>query len=380
LRHRQSPVGLAAAVAALAAVALILAACGDVSLYTAFDAERAPAIQLVPDGQRLLAGTALVLRADGGTLPYQFSLAAGSGSLLPEDTSVTYTAPPTFPGEALSASVRVTDFLGETALASVTVFKPLAIRPESFMIEEGQARTLAISGGTPPYGITATGGTVREVDAHTWEFTAPALSGSYTVQVEDADGTAREVPVTVVGTGALIVDPPSALVYVDGTVSFQIRGGNLDYHLALVGPGSIDTAVGTTDPTNVVYTAPSAVGGAILEVTDAGGAGATVAAAVTVIDFLSATYNGDPASNKVKIFDNQTVVVVASGGLLPYNFAIVASTVDPAAASQGSILANASHTATYTPPVVEAKEWETIRVDDDAGNTLFQLVEIKPAP
>jgi len=172
LRHRRFPAGFAAA-PILAAAALALAGCGDVSLYTAFGAEDAPPVKLVPDGGRLLAGTTLVLEAAGGTNPYQFSLAAGSGSLLSEDASVTYTAPESFSGELLSAQVRVMDFLGKTAQAGITVYKPLVVAPKSFTVEQGQSRTLTVTGGVPPYEVVATGGAVVAVDTTTWQYTSP---------------------------------------------------------------------------------------------------------------------------------------------------------------------------------------------------------------
>jgi hypothetical protein len=377
LSRKQTPIRCAAVlVAALGALAV--AACGDVSLYTALDAEDAPPVQLLPDGQRLLAGMTLVLNADGGTAPYRFSLGSGSGSLVSEDTSVTYTAPVIFGTELLAARVQVTDFLGETALAGVTVYKPLSVAPESFTVEEGQTRTFAISGGLPDpdYRVKATGGSVAPVDAHTWEFTATDPVGRYLIQVADAEGSLREVTVTVVGSKQLVIDPPSALLYVGGTASFQVRGGSPKYDLALAGLGSIDTAVGTADPTDVVYTAPSTPGSATLKATDSTGAAATVD--LTVIEILSATYNGEPPSNKIKIYDNQSIEVLVSGGLAPYGFAMVDSTIEPPA-PQGSIATGASDAAIYTPPVVSAKEWETISVEDAVGNLLFQLVEIKPA-
>jgi hypothetical protein len=120
------------------------------------------ALLVIPATTTLMQGASLQFAAAGGTSPYSFTKQSGAGSVT---AGGLYTAP----GGAGSAVIRVTDSVGSTSDASVTIVAsgPLGLSATATSVEEGKTATFSAYGGTPGYtyslSVSASGGSINAV-------------------------------------------------------------------------------------------------------------------------------------------------------------------------------------------------------------------------
>jgi hypothetical protein len=127
------------------------------------------------------------LTASAGLGPYTWAVTSGGGTV---SSSGLYTPP----GTTGVATVRVTDSLGGTATATITVVH-LAVSPKNVSIAVNQTQQFTISSGVGPYtwSMLSGGGTISSSGL----YTAPSTSGTATVRVTDAIGQSEIANITI---------------------------------------------------------------------------------------------------------------------------------------------------------------------------------------
>ncbi|HSV55543.1 MAG TPA: hypothetical protein VLH39_00355 [Magnetospirillaceae bacterium] len=208
-------------------------------------------LRILPTSASLLYGETLDFEASGGQAPYVFSIVSGAGSVY---TDGRYTAP----DHDTDAVVQVEDDFGQAAKASVTVRaapQPLAIVPDTLVIEEYGVFTFSATGGTGSYTFSTSGGSLTDNGDGTWDFTAPDDPATVMVTVSDLaipPGTA-DASVTVVAASPepLTIVPRSINVTMGSTFQFSAEGGGGPYTFEMErGHGGSVTSAG-------LYTAPT---------------------------------------------------------------------------------------------------------------------------
>lgn len=230
----------------------------------------------VQEPQNLLISPALVsikvstsawFIALGGQPPYVFTQVSGSGSM---------TAAGLYTTGAFSetAIVKVTDALGSTSSATVTVVAAgaLGLDATATSVEEGKTATFSAYGGTPGYSYAlSSSGSGGSVNSVTGEYTAGHVVGSNidTVRVTDsaAPSAMMECDVTVlpaaptglVADGSYGSPHEIALVWTDNSTSedgFSVerKSGTEDFAPIGYTNANVATFVDTTCTPNVGYT------------------------------------------------------------------------------------------------------------------------------
>lgn len=295
------------------------------------------AIAISPASWELGVGTSKVFSATGGVAPYTYSVSSGGGSF----SGDTYTAS----GSAGTATVRVTDSLGNYSEAPVTIYNTLAIAPSSKTLTVNAAFNFSASGGVLPYTFSRPTGTGSVTAAGA--YTAPAAAGSATIRVTDALGNTSDASVTVVD--GLAISPSTKVMAKGSSFGFSASGGVAPYTYSVQnGGGSFSTAT---------YTAPGTAGNAVVRVTDS--LGSISEASVTIYDSLAIS----PSSKTLSI--NNVFTFTASGGVGPYTFSKFSGT--------GTVTSGGE----YTAPGSSGSA--TIRVTDSLGNTSDATVTINAA-
>jgi uncharacterized protein YjdB len=243
------------------------------------------ALQISPTLQTVTTGGTLNMSASGGVSPYFYSISSGSGSI--DSLTGVYTAPST----NTVANLIVTDSIGNTSSASITVTSVLSINPSSIHIVVGDTQIFAASGGTSPftYSIVSGAGTINSLSGL---YTAGMTSGPVVIRVTDALGAIADAAVTV--APALVISPVSSNLIVNGTLALTVSGG--------VGPHifSIRSGAGSINSTTGLFTASAAAGTTVIRVTDS--QGHTADSTITVIQ----------AAPTISNISNQTVKSDAS--------------------------------------------------------------------
>ncbi len=278
--------------------------------------------------------------ASGGQAPYTFSVQTGGGSVDP--ATGLYTAPAT----SGNAVVRVTDNLGSTADASVTINPALEISPAMITVGLNGSQTFSATGGAPPftYTVVSGGGTIGSSSGI---YSAPAANASVVVRVTDSLNITSDAAVTV--EDPLVISPSSYTLAVNNTYTFTASGGEAPYTFSIQsGSGSVNSSTG-------LYTAPATAGSVVVRVTDNNGQ--TADATVTVNPALAIS----PAS--VTIALNGTQAFSATGGVTPYSYSVVSGggTIDPLSGM-------------YTAPGTAGSV--TVRVTDARSNTSDSTVTV----
>ncbi len=175
---------------------------------------------------------------------------------------------------SVTDTVRVTDSLGNTATANVTVSASLALTPATVTVPPRGTRAFTASGGAGSYAFTlttnASGGNVSSTGG---AYTAGA-TGSVTdvLVVQDANGASASSTITV-GPGVTLT-PSTPSVAPSASIAFQASGGSdtgFTFALSTNGSG------GTIDASSGAYTAgPTGDATDTVTVTDSLGNTATV--------------------------------------------------------------------------------------------------------
>ncbi len=301
------------------------------------------ALLISPLSQTTLINSSITFSQSGGVSPFLYSVIAGTG-VIDANTGV-YMAP----ASNGTATVRVTDNLGNISDASVTITTALSISPVSRTLAVNNTATFSAVGGTGPFTFSRFSGT-GSVNASTGVYTAPASAGSAVVRVTDSLGAFADASVTV--NAALAITPAAQTMGINGTLNFSATGGVVPYSYSVFsGGGSVNASTG-------VFTAPGTAGSTVVRVTDSNGN--FVDSNVTVTAGLSIS----PASTTLAV--NNTVTFVAANGATPYTFSILSGT--------GTVNAT---TGLYTAPATAGSA--VVRVTDNLGATANANVTVNAA-
>lgn len=259
------------------------------------------ALTISPTSKTLISNDTTTFSRTGGVAPFTYTLFSGVGSIDP--LTGEYTAP----AGTGAAVVRVTDSLGNTSNANVTVTNVLTISPSTpVYIDINGTMQFSATGGVPPNTYSCTNGG-SSIDPSTGEYTAPATAGSDTCTVTDSTLATSQATVTIYNT--FILSPTTVTLAVGATQLFTATGGVGAKTFSLVsGEGSIDSVSG-------LYTAPANATMAVIEVTDT--IGNALQAEIEVVSTLTITPQNIyvPLGSTVNAF-------LATLGTGPYTFSV----------------------------------------------------------
>ncbi len=218
-------------------------------------------------------------------------------------------------------SVTVTDGVGCTATASVTLTNPAALvlvcaqqNPVSTIGGSNGSATVQISGGTAAYTVAWSGaasGSQNQATAGTATITG-LIAGTYNILVTDANGCTQTCSFTIGSpncnlSATALGTNPDCNGAASGSIALTVTGGTG----ALTFDWNDNTLDGTEDPTGL------SAGAYSVTVTD--GAGCTATASVTLTDpaALSFAATGITA-NCFDPLNGSISITLASGGTSPY--------------------------------------------------------------
>ena len=156
---------------------------------------------IFPSQAFMLGGEEIVLRAEGGTLPFVWdSNPPEVGTLVVESaTTARFTASAAIPNGV--ATITVEDGTGRTDTATITVTQFFSVLPDSVTLGVSDSFTFTVSGGTQPYLAVLSDSTVGTVSVSDNKVTitidAGATSGDYILTVTDDNGITTTVDFTV---------------------------------------------------------------------------------------------------------------------------------------------------------------------------------------
>jgi N-acetylneuraminic acid mutarotase len=245
--------------------------------------------------------------------------------------------------------VRVTDSLGHTASASITVTAGVSIAPATATVTPRAGQTFTASGGSGDgfvwsLATNASGGTIDSTGAYTAGSTGSVID---VVQVTDSLGNTATAGVTV--TAGASITPATATLAPRGSQELTAAGGS---GAGFVWSLATNASGGTIDSTGV-YTAGS-TGSAtdVVRVTDSLGNTATVNVTVTAgVSISPATATLAPRASRT---------FTAAGGSDAGFVWSLATNDSGATIGSGSGLYTAGSTGSVT---------DVVRVTDSLGNT-----------
>lgn len=214
-------------------------------------------------------------------------------------------------------NLLVTDSLGCIYVESFEITEPdsilIAPQVEGISCFGGDgAVSLAVSGGTSPYGFSWTGpeGFVADTAA-----ISGLEAGDYSVTVTDSVGCTAEMTIPVTELDPLVLDFEASEVscngFNDGTLEAMVSGGQPDYSFTWIGPNGF-----TADTASIAGLEP---GFYEVQVTDANGCVITDGIMITEPEALELVAS---AVNSTCGNDNGSAAVMVSGGTISggYNY------------------------------------------------------------
>jgi hypothetical protein len=308
----------------MAAAAMAPAGCGNLSLTGVLSNESPGEFRLSPETVNLQVGGQFTFSATGGFLPYNYQVVSGLGTL--KDQTWVYQAPDDIGTDPyIEVTIKATDQLGDSDTATARVFNPFSITPNGAVtIQLGGSVTIQAAGGVIPYTWAFDDGTANP-SANPFNY-APLTAGTHVVSITDALGNYKELAITVLPASApLTIDPVSAGVQVNGTVTFTAFGGTPPYTWSattgtMTGTGSTATYTATAGDKDTVKLADST--------------GTSVTATVTVTAAPIQPLVLSPEGPRVTAVGDR-VQFSAAGGVPPYTFS---------SAPQGYINSNGLYT------------------------------------
>jgi len=337
----------------VAAAAMVLAGCGNLSLNGVLSNESPGEFRLSPETVNLPVGTEFTFSATGGFTPYNYQVVSGLGTVAKDQTWV-YQAPDEITGDCIEVLIKATDQLGNSDTATVLVFNKFNVVGSTTRIFQFGVSvppiTIQVVGGVPPYSW-AVDGTADPAGTNPYVYTPTdsTVKSIHVIGITDAIGNYVEVTIIVLPefNAPLTIFPPSAGVQLGGTVSFAAYGGTPDYRWnAVMNP--VSPAIGTP----VTYHA-NTVGTDMVTLTDSLDALDTATVTVTSGTILPLVLS--PEGPTVMAVGDQ-VQFSATGGVPPYKFS-------SAPAQNGSI---DSATGLYTQ--LTAGKDVKVTVTDSAGS------------
>ena len=165
---------------------------------------------------------------------------------------------------------------------------PPSIVPSAATLDVGQSQVFALSGGTPPYSVNASGGSASPTtvpsSGGTFTYTA-STPGNFTIVVSDSNGQVASAQVTNNPASAIQVDKPGPLtVSQGGNETITITGGGTPpYSIALQGGlGGSLSPTSLPAPGSFTYTAPAMASSGQILISDSAGTPNQLAISVTV--------------------------------------------------------------------------------------------------
>ena len=323
------------------------------------------------------------LVAAGGKTPYTWAVTVGTlpaGLTLNASTGVISGTPMT--AGVSNFTVQVTDDNSATATKALSITVNAYPAVTTVLLSDGTvnlaySQTLTSTGGTSPIAWSITLGTLPAgiaLNSSTGVISGtPTASGTsnITVRVTDGNGAYAEGALSITIYPALSVTTTSLS---DGTVNLAYSqtavaaGGKTPYLWSIV-TGTLPAGLSLNSATGEISGTPTAAGTSNFTVraTDANGAIATKALAITIYSALSVT-TASLTDGTVNLTYSQTVS--AAGGKTPYTWTLQAGTL-PA-----GISLNSSSGAVSGTPTTAGTSNFTIRVTDANGATSDQVLAI----
>lgn len=306
-------------------------------------------VVISPMALTLAVNNSTLFSASGGLVPYTYSIVSGGGTV--NAGTGAFTAP----NSASTTVLRVTDSLGQTSDATITINASVTISPATVSLAVNNTNVFSASGGVSPYtySIVSGGGSINSSSGL---FTAPAGSGNVTVRVTDALSNTSDAMITV--NPALAISPVTLNVVTNGTQTFSASGGVSPYTYSVVsGGGSINASTGA-------FTAPASTGTVVVRVTDS--LLNTSNSTVTVVSPVVIS----PTTMTLAV--NNSTTFSATGGVNPYTYSIVSG--------GGSInISTGVFSAPATAGTVVVRVTDSLSQVSNATVTVNAAVSILPA-
>src|SRR5581483_3182680 len=326
------------------------------------------------------------IMATGGTLPYTWSVSAGSlptGLSLNAATGTISGTPTTV--VIVSATIKVTDSSTpqQSSLKSFPfhVVAPLSITTTSLpsgTVGKTYSTTLKAAGGTPPYSWTVSAGSLPPglaLNATSGILSGtPTSSGTFTptIQVTDTSSpkltASKPFTITIQGGTALTITTtslPGGKVGTAYSSTVKASGGVLPYTWSIIS-GTHPTGLSLGATSGTISGTPSASGSFTftIQVADSSAPQMKASKPFTVViqsNGLTIITTSLPAGTKGTPY---SATVVASGGTLPYRWSIISGSL-PTGLTLGASTGTISGT-----PTVPASFTFTIQVTDSSTTKL----------
>lgn len=334
-----------------------------------------------------------VLQATGGTMPYTWSLSAGS---LPPGLSLSgsgmITGIPSASG-AYNFTVKVSDAVGLTAkqLLSITIAVKLMIVTASLpdaIINVNYSQMVVAAGGTPPYSWSIVSGNfppgliLSDLGVISGK---PTTTGTFnfTVQVMDAQHVIATQPLRIFVVNQLIITTTKlsdGIVKTTYNQTLQAIGGTMPYTWSIssgtLPPGLILSSTG------VVSGLPTTLGtfGFTVQVVDAHQLTTMQPLTIVVVNRLTITTTSLPPGT-MGISYNQSLQ--AAGGTTPYTWSITAGSL-PTGLSLSSVgvisgTPSAFGTSLFTVQVTDARSMSATKNLSLVISAVPPLITTQPA-
>jgi FtsP/CotA-like multicopper oxidase with cupredoxin domain len=327
------------------------------------------------------------LGATGGTIPYTWSISAGSlpiGLSLGAATGIISGTPTT--AGTYSFTVRLTDSIGAIATKPlVIIINPApSIATTSLPnsdIGAAYSQTLSVTGGTIPFTWSISAGSLPTgltLGATTGIISGtPTTAGTYsfTVRVVDSLGGAATRALSIIIRTAPTITTASlpigevTLVY---SQTLAATGGWTPYTWA-ISAGALPPGLTLGATTGIISGTPTAAGtyGFTVRVTDSVGGTATRVLSITIRTAPTITTTTLPNGRILRLY---TQGLAATGGLTPYTWSRIAGTLP-----NGLTLNPTTGTISGRPTRIGLFSF-TVRVTDSAGATATRALTIRITP
>jgi hypothetical protein len=328
-----------------------------------------PALVLHPVSATVAVSDTMTFTATGGVGPFRWSIAPNkSGSSFTSTCAGATCAYQSGTTGGVVDTVVITDSLGNTASADVTVNPALAIVPSQATIAVLDAIALSAIGGVQPFNwsisTNASGGafTGSCSNVTSCTYTAGSNFGTDTVTVTDALGNTSTIVITV--NQALGLSPPIPTVAAGDMIQFFADGGvpPLSWTISVNGSGA--ALLGSCDGTYACLYVAGPVGNTMdtVRITDA--RNNTWFSVVTVNPRLAVTPS-------IKAVTKQgTVQLTASGGVGRFTWSLSSNNSNGALGSCDGLT-----TCTYTAGTI-INQADTVTVSDLLGHVATSVISV----
>ncbi|UCF96603.1 MAG: hypothetical protein JSV89_15700 [Spirochaetaceae bacterium] len=342
--------------------ALLLAGCGKLSLNQLLGAQEPGVLSINPKKALIPASGFLDISGSGGFKPYTYENKTLKGTL---DTATgKYVAPTSgeLSGVTENIEIEVTDSLGSTVSAILTVFKPLILSPTSTTVKTGDSVNFSARGGVPSPNYDFYVNNVLEGSSPAdWTYTF-SLDGTFSVEAVDSLANRSVATITVLAFGGdLAIAVEQNYVPQGGSITVEAINPVGTHTFSIEPPG-----VGSFNDPNAItttYNAPRIETVVTIVVEDS--SSQTAAATVHVLSYVPDPLSLSPSSSIVDLGNSRTLM--ASGGFTPYTFWLEGDgMLTPHNLDSDKVF--------YHAPYYETTAW--VWVEDAIGNKAKSMVNV----